>query len=1214
MRVVGRVLRSAGVPLNVVVALAVAQLGVLGCGQSDSTQRPSGSPIPAARGLSADSFVDGESAQYTYDGAGNLLQISAAAQAQLSVVGFSPEAGGFGDLVSVFGAGFAPESSQNDVQLGGLQAVVVSATPSMLTFLVPPGATTGRITVASGGSTSTSVADFAVVTEVHVASFRPQIGSVGTVLTIAGYNFDPNAALDSLAIGQGTGAVTSASSNYLLADVDPGATSGKLVVSTLLGTGESAEDFFLLPGSYAEWDIGFLGRVYPDSTTSVSIASPGRAGLLLFDGLQGQRLTLYLRAVTLPGATQVVVYKPDGTSLFSQSGVSANGEFKFALPDLPSSGTYTAVVQPAASSTGSLDLQVVEEAFGVLEAGTATSMTLVRGQNGRLAFAASAGELLSLAFVGVATTPAASDVYVDLYAPDRARIVSSLVRTPTSWQLPLMPQTGTYVLLVRPAGTAGADLSLLMAQPNLGTVLVDGPEVQFQNSSPGQTGRYQFLGNAGDEIGVGVSVLTTTPANASVTFKVLKPDGNTLYSFPSSVPTSWQLPQLPTTGTYTLVIQPSGTAMVTTTALLSGPLTGTLEADGATVAYQTARIGQLGSYRIDGIAGQRLTLQVTAGQDLSNSISVSVNQPGGARVDSYSLTSNADVKLDLKALPVTGAYTVSVVPYGTATGSVSLRLLTYASGGLSAGDSGTTLGLGTAQNGWYSFSGNTGDQLGFAVTSLMTSPLNATVWFYVYRPDGGSLWSTYTPSAGGWQLPTLPTSGMYSLYVAPSLLTKGTTSASAVVLLSRPLTGTLTADGAPATFQTTRAAQTGRYTFSGTTGQRLTIQATAGPSLNGAIAVTVYQPSGASIAAYSLSAGKDMKIDLGALPASGQYTVTLVPSGLTTGSMDLRLVSYASGALDLDAPPTTLTLGPAQNGWYTFAGAAGDFVGLGATALTTTPANAGCSLYVYKPDGASLWSVTASGPASWQLPQLPASGAYSLRVVPNGNVSPPGPASASLTLVLSRAIAGSLPTDGSPLNFQTTRAGQSGRYTFSGTAGQRFALQATAQPGLSSAVTVTAYQPSGASIGSTSVSSNADVKLDLGALPASGTYTVAVVPAGLTTGGVTLRLVPYAGCAMTVGGPSVSVSLGTAQNGWCTFAANAGAQLALTASALSTVPAGKYVALRVHRPDGSQLTSTSFVGPTSLSVPSLSTTGTYAVWLSPTGTAAASMTLQLSTR
>ncbi len=112
--------------------------------------------------------------------------------------------------------------------------------------------------------------------------------------------------------------------------------------------------------------------------------------------------------------------------------------------------------------------------------------------------------------------------------------------------------------------------------------------------------------------------------------------------------------------------------------------------------------------------------------------------------------------------------------------------------------------------------------------------------------------------------------------------------------------------------------------------------------------------------------------------------------------MVLRLVSEATDTLTVGDPAKTLTLGTAQNGRYTFSGNAGDLLSLGVTALTTTPSGVYVNFYVYKPDGSSLWSSYMYSPSStsWQLPQLPTTGTYTLSVWPTGT------AAASFTLQL----------------------------------------------------------------------------------------------------------------------------------------------------------------------------------------------------------------------
>ncbi|MGC3996465.1 MAG: hypothetical protein QM767_02600 [Anaeromyxobacter sp.] len=193
---------------------------------------------------------------------------------------------------------------------------------------------------------------------------------------------------------------------------------------------------------------------------------------------------------------------------------------------------------------------------------------------------------------------------------------------------------------------------------------------------------------------------------------------------------------------------------------------------------------------------------------------------------------------------------------------------------------------------------------------------------------------------------------------------------------------------------------------------------------------------------------------------TGTYTVSVVPSGIKTGAIDLTLIEGAAGTLSIGSPAQGVTLSAAQNGRYTFSGNAGDWLGLAVTSVTTTPGGT-TNLSILKPDGTSLWSSSLVATAtSWQPGQLPTTGTYTLVV------NPPGTSATSLSVMLSTGLTGTLATTGAVTRFETSRPGQAGRYTFSGTAGQRFTLRATLASGFTNyGATLVVYQPSGASIG-----------------------------------------------------------------------------------------------------------------------------------------------------
>ena len=91
------------------------------------------------------------------------------------------------------------------------------------------------------------------------------------------------------------------------------------------------------------------------------------------------------------------------------------------------------------------------------------------------------------------------------------------------------------------------------------------------------------------------------------------------------------------------------------------------------------------------------------------------------------------------------------------------------------------------------------------------------------------------------------------------------------------------------------------------------------------------------------------------------------------------------------------------------------------------------------------------------------------------------------------------------MEFQTT--GQPGRFTFTGTAGQGWSMQATAGSTFTSNIALSVYRPNGNLFTSTTLSGNSDVKVSLGLLPETGTYAVVIAPNGVDSGTVSMRLV-----------------------------------------------------------------------------------------------------------
>lgn len=78
------------------------------------------------------------------------------------ITSFTPSNGLVGSTVVISGANFDPLPSNNVVAFNGMTAFVTNSTPTSITAIVPPGTTSGLITVSVNGFTATSTSSFGV--------------------------------------------------------------------------------------------------------------------------------------------------------------------------------------------------------------------------------------------------------------------------------------------------------------------------------------------------------------------------------------------------------------------------------------------------------------------------------------------------------------------------------------------------------------------------------------------------------------------------------------------------------------------------------------------------------------------------------------------------------------------------------------------------------------------------------------------------------------------------------------------------------------------------------------------------------------------------------------------------------------------------------------------------------------------------------------------
>jgi large repetitive protein len=124
--------------------------------------------------------------QYVYDPAGNITHINrGSANGSLSILSFNPLSAAPGATVTIVGSGFNTTPSSNTVSFNGIAATVTAATANTLTVTVPITATTGAISVTTGGTTVASASNFTVLAAPAITSIStPFVLASQTALTV----------------------------------------------------------------------------------------------------------------------------------------------------------------------------------------------------------------------------------------------------------------------------------------------------------------------------------------------------------------------------------------------------------------------------------------------------------------------------------------------------------------------------------------------------------------------------------------------------------------------------------------------------------------------------------------------------------------------------------------------------------------------------------------------------------------------------------------------------------------------------------------------------------------------------------------------------------------------------------------------------------------------------------------------------------------------
>ncbi len=920
----------------------------------------------------------GDTARYSYDSVGNLLSISRQSSALVSVIEFTPKSGLAGTVVTIYGTGFSTTPSSNTVTFNGTAATVSSSSETQIVTTVPAGATTGLISVTTSAGSDSSDVPFVVGTNGPIiTSFTPNIGVAGTAVTITGQNFETTPHNNRAKFNATVATITTATATSIATSVPGATTSGRISVTTAMGEGVSADDFFVPPSPYVAADVEMTARMAIGDTKLVTINTGNKIALVVFDGVAGQKISLQMTGVTI-SSSAITIFNPNGATLASAGSVGTGGGF-IDTQTLGTTGTYTLMVDPASTNTGSMTLNLfnIVNVSATITAGGTTPITIVTsGQNAEVTFTGASGQHVSLTVSGV-TIPGTTTYTVK--KPDGSTLASGGFGTSGGFlEIPYLPTAGTYTILVDPSGTSTGNFSLTLNDATDVTDMITpgGAAVVITTTVPGQNARLTFSGTAGQRFAVNAA----TNFSVCWTLAIVKPDGTNLSStFTCGSDLFIDPQQLPVSGTYAILIDPSGsgTGQATVTAYDVTDVTGTITIDGPLVSQTINTPGQVIRLTFSGTSGVRLSVNSTS--TFTTCWTLAILKPDATQLSS-TFTCGSALFVDPIQLPTTGTYTLIGDPSGSGTGQLNAQLysVTDTTQSITVGGSSVVSTVGTpGQVNRLTFSGTAGQRV-----SVNSATTFTTCWtIAIFKPDATQLSSNFTCGSSFFVDPQqLPTTGTYTIVLDPS--GAGTGQATTNVYNVVDTTQSITVGGAAVVSPINTPGQIARLTFSGTTSQRVSVNSTT--TFTTCWTLRILKPDATQLSS-TFSCGATIFVEPQQLPVNGTYTIELDPSGAGTGlaTTNAYNVTDVSGSVTINGAAFALNITvPGQNGNITFSGTASQL----ATVRIANSTLSCVTVTLLKPDGTSLTSTfTCGGTFNLSQQTLPTTGTYTIKVDPNSS-------------------------------------------------------------------------------------------------------------------------------------------------------------------------------------------------------------------------------------
>jgi len=653
---------------------------------------------------------------------------------------------------------------------------------------------------------------------------------------------------------------------------------------------------FLLAQSGVQYVYDQLGRLVGviDASGNAAAYSYDAVGNLLSIAryTSSQASVLQFTPTSGPVGTTVTINGTGFSTTLSNDSASFHGTAA-TLTSATANQIVTTV--PSGATTGTISITTPAGTFTTSSSFTVTTSMGAPTITSFTPAVATPGTSISISGTNFSSTTANDQLKFNI----ARQFASSATSTSVSATTPVA--ASGHIQVTTPAGTAVSSTDLYVpfgshtaSQVGYSQRTTLGTSTTVSVGTSGQIGLLIFDATAGQKVSLSLSGATFSTCFYVYLFA---PDTTLLTEQVCPAATSFvDAVVAPYSGTYTVGIDPVGnTGSVTVEPNNATDATGTITIGGSSVTMTTTTPGQNISVTFPATAGQVVSL-IAASATFPNYANLTFYAPDGTPFGTASTVSSyGPTFIDATTLPQTGTYKIYVDPVTTGTGQVTLTLYnaTPVTGTITAGGSPVTATITSpGQNALYTFTGTASERISLNIQSVSysSSSFYSPVTVSIVEPNGMTLASTtaYAPSPAFIDVQTLPSAGTYTVEVAPGPNTGSAT----LTLYSVPAdtSGTISIGGSAVTETTTTPGQNAQLTFSGTSGQSVSLTCSS-VTYSGYPFVTLYNPDGTTLTTgYAYPWGNTIFSGV-SLGQTGTFTIYINPYQADTGQMTLQLTS-----------------------------------------------------------------------------------------------------------------------------------------------------------------------------------------------------------------------------------------------------------------------------------------------------------------------------------